>query len=99
MKARFTSEQFCHSSVLVGGKGKSRAGGLSKVDLAQDPAELAAATVDVREEHAAGIEIHLPDHYEAKYAYPLIVWLVPESAPRGALGPLMRRISDRNSLG
>jgi phospholipase/carboxylesterase len=41
----------------------------------------------------------VPDHYEAAYAYPLIVWLKGESAPRESLCAMMRRISDRNCFG
>jgi phospholipase/carboxylesterase len=44
-------------------------------------------------------EVYIPDHYEPNYPYPLMVWIVPESAPRGLLKPLMRRISERNTCG
>ncbi|HTI52403.1 MAG TPA: hypothetical protein VL475_15675 [Planctomycetaceae bacterium] len=47
----------------------------------------------------AADEVFVPDHYEANYAYPLLVWLVPEAAPKGNLKTLMRRISERNSFG
>lgn len=48
---------------------------------------------------ATADEVYIPDHYEPNYPYPLMVWIVPESAPRGILKPLMRRISERNSCG
>jgi phospholipase/carboxylesterase len=43
-------------------------------------------------------EVFVPANYEANYAYPLIVWLIPESG-RGTLTSLMKRISERNFLG
>lgn len=43
-------------------------------------------------------DLYLPNHYEAGYAYPLIVWLTAEDAPQGSLKSTMRRISDRNCL-
>jgi predicted esterase len=44
-------------------------------------------------------EIHVPDHYESRYAYPLMVWLAPANAPHGAFRAVMRRISERNFIG
>jgi phospholipase/carboxylesterase len=44
-------------------------------------------------------DLHVPEHYEARYAYPLIVWLSSADKSDGNLRPLMRRISDRNCFG
>ncbi len=44
-------------------------------------------------------EVYVPEHYEPNYAYPLIVWLSPPSAPRGKLRRIMRMISKRNYFG
>jgi phospholipase/carboxylesterase len=44
-------------------------------------------------------DLYIPDHYESRYAYPLIVWLTGADEPQSAFRPLMRRISERNCLG
>ncbi len=44
-------------------------------------------------------EVYVPEHYEPNYAYPLIAWLSPPTAPRGKLRRLMRMISERNYFG
>jgi phospholipase/carboxylesterase len=59
----------------------------------QLPLETVLSPVDTAD------EVYIPDHYEPNYPYPLLVWVVPDSAPRGILKPLMRRISERNSCG
>lgn len=43
-------------------------------------------------------DLYIPNHYEAGYAYPLIVWITAADAPQDALKTTMRRISDRNCL-
>lgn len=49
-------------------------------------------------------DLYVPDYYEPRYAYPLILWLrsdgaTPDAAKRGDFRRLMRRISDRNCFG
>lgn len=43
--------------------------------------------------------IHLPEHYEARYAYPLIVWFHGDGATEAELSSVMPNISDRNFIG
>ncbi|HEY2252676.1 MAG TPA: hypothetical protein VGH74_16495 [Planctomycetaceae bacterium] len=48
----------------------------------------------------AGIDdIFIPDHYEANYAYPLLVWLQTTAWPRAGFDRIMRIISERNYFG
>lgn len=44
-------------------------------------------------------QVFVPDGYEAAYAYPLIVWLLPAEAGRLELHRLMSQVSNRNHLG
>lgn len=43
--------------------------------------------------------IHLPDHYESRYAYPLVVWLHGDGSSESELSSIMSSISDRNFIG
>lgn len=43
--------------------------------------------------------IQLPDHYEPRYAYPLIVWFHSDESSEAELASIIPRISDRNYLG
>ena len=43
--------------------------------------------------------VHLPEHYEARYAYPLVVWLHGDGSSEAELSSIMSSISDRNFLG
>lgn len=43
--------------------------------------------------------IHMPEHYEAGYAYPLVVWFHGDGSSETELSSVMPRISDRNYLG
>lgn len=43
--------------------------------------------------------IFLPEHYEAGYAYPLIVWFHGDGASEAELSRVMPTISDRNYIG
>lgn len=54
--------------------------------------------------HDLSPDLYVPDHYEPRYAYPLILWLrsdgaTPDRAAQGEFRRLMRRISDRNCFG
>lgn len=43
--------------------------------------------------------VFLPEHYEAGYAYPLVVWFHSDGATESEVGEVMPLISDRNYLG
>ena len=43
--------------------------------------------------------IHLPEHYESRYAYPLVVWLHGDGSSETELSSIMSNISDRNFVG
>lgn len=43
--------------------------------------------------------IHLPDHYEARYAYPLVVWFHGDGSSESELSSIMSGMSDRNFIG
>lgn len=43
--------------------------------------------------------VYLPEHYEAGYAYPLIVWFHGDGASENELHRVMPMISDRNYIG
>ena len=43
--------------------------------------------------------IHLPEHYEARYAYPLVVWFHGDGSSEAELSSIMPSISDRNFIG
>ncbi|MBM4074958.1 MAG: hypothetical protein FJ267_04865 [Planctomycetes bacterium] len=43
--------------------------------------------------------VYLPQHYEARYAYPLVVWLHGDGGTDQDLSELMPQISDRNYIG
>ncbi len=43
--------------------------------------------------------VHLPDHYEARYAYPLIVWFHGDGSSETELSSVMPSISERNFIG
>ena len=43
--------------------------------------------------------IHLPEHYEARYAYPLVVWLHGDGSSEAELSSVMPHISERNFIG
>ena len=43
--------------------------------------------------------VYLPEHYEAGYAYPLIVWFHGDGASEAELAQVMPSISDRNYIG
>lgn len=43
--------------------------------------------------------IHLPEHYEARYAYPLVVWFHGDGGSEAELSSVMPNISDRNYIG
>ncbi len=45
------------------------------------------------------LSLFVPEHYEAKYAYPLLVWLTDDAAPQCDLGGVMEAISTRNFFG
>ena len=44
-------------------------------------------------------QVHLPEHYEARYAYPLIVWFHGEGSSEAELPAIMSGISERNFIG
>jgi phospholipase/carboxylesterase len=70
--------------------------------LATATAPIAAASdVEVATSIAVSpvAELFVPDHYEPKYAYPLVVWLQGEDSGSGSFPRMMRRISDRNLMG
>lgn len=46
-----------------------------------------------------GAALYLPEHYESKYAYPLILWFHDTGSDADELHSLMPRISDRNFMG
>ncbi len=43
--------------------------------------------------------IHLPDHYEAGYAYPLVVWFHGDGLDETEISSVMPNISERNYIG
>lgn len=43
--------------------------------------------------------VYLPEHYEAGYAYPLIVWFHRDGASEAELAQVMPSVSDRNYIG
>lgn len=43
--------------------------------------------------------IHLPEHYEAGYAYPLVVWFHQDNSSESELSSVMPKISERNYVG
>ncbi len=43
--------------------------------------------------------VYLPEHYEAGYAYPLIVWFHGDGASEAELANVMPSVSDRNYIG
>lgn len=43
--------------------------------------------------------VHMPEHYEAGYAYPLILWFHGDGASESELSSVMPNISERNYLG
>lgn len=43
--------------------------------------------------------IQLPEHYEARYAYPLIVWFHGDNSSEAELSSVLPKISDRNFIG
>lgn len=43
--------------------------------------------------------VHLPDHYEAGYAYPLVVWFHGDGSSEVELSSVMPSISERNYIG
>ena len=43
--------------------------------------------------------VHLPEHYESRYAYPLVVWFHGDGATEAELSAVMPGISDRNFIG
>lgn len=43
--------------------------------------------------------IQLPDHYEARYAYPLVVWFHGDGGTEADISAVMPGISDRNFIG
>ena len=43
--------------------------------------------------------IHLPEHYEAGYAYPLVVWFHGDGSSEAEVAEVMPSISERNYLG
>lgn len=45
------------------------------------------------------IALFRPEHYEPGYAYPLVIWLHPDSGSEQALHEIMPQISTRNYLG
>ncbi len=57
------------------------------------------AAEPVAEEAAVIDEVYLPNHYEANYAYPLLVWLQTTTWPRAGFERIMRMVSDRNYFG
>lgn len=43
--------------------------------------------------------VHLPEHYESRYAYPLVVWFHGDGSSEDELSSVMASISDRNFIG
>jgi phospholipase/carboxylesterase len=43
--------------------------------------------------------IHLPEHYEAGYAYPLVVWFHGDGSSEAEVASVMPNISERNYIG
>lgn len=43
--------------------------------------------------------VHLPEHYEARYAYPLVVWFHGDGSSEEELASVMPNISERNYIG
>lgn len=43
--------------------------------------------------------IHLPEHYEQRYAYPLVVWFHEDGGSETGLSTVMPKISERNFIG
>ncbi|WP_010584387.1 alpha/beta hydrolase [Schlesneria paludicola] len=44
-------------------------------------------------------QVHLPEHYEARYAYPLVVWFHGEGSSEAEIHSIMSGISERNFIG
>jgi phospholipase/carboxylesterase len=101
MTPRFSSESFEHSQ----GPAVCREGACGQIvpgpaagyealpaRVVEEPADFESPALEVD-------EIYVPDHYEPNYAYPLIVWLSPHTAPRRRLQRLMRTVSERNYFG
>lgn len=64
-----------------------------------DAAEPETTTVDELPLIDAPHAVHLPDHYEPGYSYPLIVWFHDDDSSETELGRFLPQISDRNYLG
>jgi phospholipase/carboxylesterase len=99
MTSRITAEMLHYSTIAAAETAMSRRAG-EKAMIA--PAVVVPAgelSFELPAPLPAADDLHIPEHYEARYAYPLIVWLSSAEKPQCQLSPLMRRISDRNSFG
>jgi phospholipase/carboxylesterase len=115
MNARFSSSQFEqpqdpaelqipeHEAAFAGlipseGRDSRTAFSAPETSHVPDPVHESAAE-SVCEEAAVFDEIYIPDHYEANYAYPLLVWLQTTTWPRAGFERIMRMVSERNYFG
>lgn len=78
---------------------QSESRGLQQLNSADRNRELpspAEATLNLPLKH---ISLFRPEHYEAGYAYPLVIWLHPDCGSEHDLHTVMPEISIRNYLG
>lgn len=115
MNARFSSNQFeqpqdlaelqipaqeaAFAGLIPSAGRDSRSGRSAPAMSPATDAALVSAAVPIVEEAASIDEIFIPDHYEANYAYPLLVWLQTTRWPRAGFERIMRMVSDRNYFG
>ena len=115
MNARFSSNQFEQPqdpaelqipayeeafAGLIPSAGRDSRAARSVPDMSPviEPADDSAAE-SIAVEAAVNDEVFIPDHYEANYAYPLLVWLQTTTWPRAAFERIMRMVSERNYFG
>ncbi|QDT63498.1 alpha/beta hydrolase [Calycomorphotria hydatis] len=63
------------------------------------PSSRTASVATELNPHSRPTELWVPDHYEALYPYPLILWLHDDADSEQMLHEVMPRLSERNYLG
>lgn len=99
MTSRITSDMLHLSRVGSGGNASSRRAGDLPIGVSAGEHPAGRSQIELQIPRHTADDLHVPDHYESGYAYPLIVWLTSADGPQRDFRALMRRISDRNCFG
>ncbi|MFN0054845.1 MAG: hypothetical protein ACKV0T_21955 [Planctomycetales bacterium] len=98
MTARFSFTDSGEATPVAAARPRREAQGASTASL-PEAATFCHATLEVAFSPLPLADVFVPEHYEANYAYPLVVWLTAQGNPASDARRLTRSLSERNYFG